>query len=285
MTRKALGRGLGALISDTPLQSDKESLQELDIEQIKPNQFQPRTHFDTKALDELAASIKENGIIQPVVVRRVEDHYELIAGERRWRAAQRAGLYKIPAVIRDVPEERLLEIALIENIQREELNPIEEARAYQRLTTDLLLTQEEVARRVGKERSSVANYLRLLKLPKEIQTWVEEEKLSMGHARALLGVNFAEDQIKLATSIIDRDLSVRETERSVKRLAQTKDEKKPAAKIAMDPNVKAAEDKLCQHLATKVRIVKSGEKGKIEVDFYSSMDLDRVYSLILGRKR
>src|SRR5882724_1077473 len=285
MTRKALGRGLGALISDTPLHSDKESLQELDIEQIKPNQFQPRTHFDTKALDELAASIKENGIIQPVVVRRVEDHYELIAGERRWRAAQRAGLYKIPAVIRDVPEERLLEIALIENIQREELNPIEEARAYQRLTTDLLLTQEEVARRVGKERSSVANYLRLLKLPKEIQTWVEEEKLSMGHARALLGVNFAEDQIKLATSIIDRDLSVRETERSVKRLAQTKDEKKPAAKIAMDPNVKAAEDKLCQHLATKVRIVKSGEKGKIEVDFYSNIDLDRVYSLLLGRKR
>ena len=285
MTRKALGRGLGALISDTPLHSDKESLQELDIESIKTNLFQPRTHFDAKALDELAASIKENGIIQPVVVRRVEDHYELIAGERRWRAAQRAGLYKIPAVIRDVPEDRLLEIALIENIQREELNPIEEAKAYQRLTTDLLLTQEEVARRVGKERSSVANYLRLLKLPKEIQTWVEEEKLSMGHARALLGVNFAEDQIKLAASIIDRDLSVRETERNVKRLTQTKDVKPSAAKTAMDPNVKAAEDKLCQHLATKVRIVRSGDKGKIEVDFYSAMDLDRVYNLILGRKR
>jgi ParB family transcriptional regulator, chromosome partitioning protein len=285
MTRKALGRGLGALISDTPLLPDKESLQELDIELIRPNQFQPRTHFDNKALDELAASIRENGIIQPVVVRRINDSYELIAGERRWRAAQRAGLHKIPAVIRDVPEEKLLEIALIENIQREELNPIEEAKAYQRLTTDLLLTQEEVARRVGKERSSVANYLRLLKLPKEIQTWVEEEKLSMGHARALLAVNFAEDQIKLASSIIDRDLSVRETERSVKRLTQTKDDKPSAAKPAMDPNVKAAEDKLCQYLATKVRIVRSGEKGKIEVEFYSSMDLDRVYSLILGRKR
>ena len=285
MTRKALGRGLGALISDTPLQSEKESLQELDIEQIKPNLFQPRTNFDAKALDELAASIKENGIIQPVVVRRVDDHYELIAGERRWRAAQRAGLYKIPAVIRDVPEERLLEIALIENIQREELNPIEEAKAYHRLTTDLLLTQEEVARRVGKERSSVANYLRLLKLPKEIQTWVEQEKLSMGHARALLGVNFAEDQIKLATTIIDRDLSVRETEKSVKRLTQAKEEKPSATKAVMDPNVKAAEDKLCQHLATKVRIVKSGDKGRIEVDFYSNLDLDRLYSLILGRRR
>ena len=285
MTRKALGRGLGALISDTPLQSEKESLQELDIEQIKPNLFQPRTNFDAKALDELAASIKENGIIQPVVVRRVDDHYELIAGERRWRAAQRAGLYKIPAVIRDVPEERLLEIALIENIQREELNPIEEAKAYHRLTTDLLLTQEEVARRVGKERSSVANYLRLLKLPKEIQTWVEQEKLSMGHARALLGVNFAEDQIKLATTIIDRDLSVRETEKSVKRLTQANEEKPSATKAVMDPNVKAAEDKLCQHLATKVRIVKSGDKGRIEVDFYSNLDLDRLYSLILGRRR
>ena len=174
-------------------------MQELDIELIRPNKFQPRTHFDNKALDELAASIRENGVIQPVVVRRVDDHYELIAGERRWRASQRAGLHKISAIVRDVPEDRLLEIALIENIQREELNPIEEARAYQRLTTDLLLTQEEVAQRVGKDRSSVTNYVRLLKLPKEIQQWVEEEKLSMGHARAILGVTSAEDQIRLAS--------------------------------------------------------------------------------------
>src|SRR5215831_6440046 len=151
MTRKALGRGLGALISDQPLNPpDKETLQDLDIEHIKPSPFQPRTNFDPKALDDLAASIKTNGIIQPIVVRRVQDHYELIAGERRWRAAQRAGLYKIPAIVREVPEEKLLEIALIENIQRQELNPIEEAKAYQRLTTDLHLTQEEVAQRVGK---------------------------------------------------------------------------------------------------------------------------------------
>ncbi|HZS45105.1 MAG TPA: ParB/RepB/Spo0J family partition protein [Blastocatellia bacterium] len=289
MTRKALGRGLGALISDRPIHPDKEQLLDLDIEQIRPSRFQPRTNFDNKALDDLAASIKTNGIIQPIVVRRVDDHYELIAGERRWRAAQRAGIYKIPTIVREVPEDRLLEIALIENIQREELNPIEEARAYRRLTQDLQLTQEEVATRVGKERSSVTNYLRLLKLSNEIQQWVEEEKLSMGHARALLGVNSAEDQIRLASNIIERDLSVRETERSVKRLSQLKDEKSSViasvgAKAPNDPNVKAAEDKLCQHLATKVRIVRSGDKGKIEIDFYSNLDLDRIYSLLLGKK-
>src|SRR5581483_9532925 len=220
MTRKALGRGLGALISDRPIHPDKEQLLDLDIEQIRPSRFQPRTNFDNKALDDLAASIKTNGIIQPIVVRRVDDHYELIAGERRWRAAQRAGIYKIPTIVREVPEDRLLEIALIENIQREELNPIEEARAYRRLTQDLQLTQEEVATRV------------------------EEEKLSMGHARALLGVNSAEDQIRLASNIIERDLSVRETERSVKRLSQLKDEKSSViasvgAKAPNDPNVKA----------------------------------------------
>src|SRR5947209_5703878 len=204
MTRKALGKGLGALISDQARMSDGDILIEIGIEQIKPNKFQPRTSFDSTALDELAASIRSNGIIQPLVVRRAGLDFELIAGERRWRAAQRASLLRVPAIVRDIPDNRLLELALIENIQRQELNPIEEAKAYRQLIEDLQITQDEVAERVGKERSSVTNYLRLLRLPEEVQRLVEQGKLSMGHARALLAIASKEDQVRLGSQIIER---------------------------------------------------------------------------------
>lgn len=284
MTRKALGKGLSALISDKPLRPDADQLQEVSIDLIRPNQFQPRTNFSEKALEELAESIKTNGVIQPIVVRKVGQEYQLIAGERRWRAAQKAGLHKIPAIVRDIPDEKLLELALIENIQRQELNSIEEAKAYQRLLDDLRITQEEVAQRVGKERSSITNYLRLLKLPSEIQRWVEDEKLSMGHARALLAISVKEEQIKLAADIIERGLSVRETERVVKRQSTARESNSAANPTGTtDPNVKAAEQKLSQRLATKVRIHSKGQSGKIEIEFYSADELQRLYSLILGQ--
>src|SRR5918997_1072621 len=218
MTRKVLGRGLSALLSETTPQVS-EDLKEIDIDLIEPNNLQPRTRFDEAQLEELAQSIKSNGIVQPILVRRVGgERYQLVAGERRWRAAQRAGLQKVPAVIREVPDDRMLELALIENIQRQELNAIEEAHAYKRLIETLGLTQEVVAQRVGRDRSFVTNHLRLLRLPEDIQRLVEEEKISMGHARALLGIDDINKQRELALAIVEHGLSVRETERAIKRI-------------------------------------------------------------------
>jgi len=282
MTRRALGRGLSALLPDSFKQSD--DLLEIEIDLIKPGAHQPRTHFREDRLQELAQSIRANGIVQPLVVRRRGPYYEIIAGERRWRAAQIAGLTKVPTIVRDVPDEKVLELALIENIQRQELNPMEEARAYQSLVNDLGLTQEEVAQRVGRERSSVTNYLRLLKLPPRIQNWVEEEQITMGHARALLAIEASEEQERLALQIIERKLSVRETEREIRRLVsgvKTESANQPANKT--DANTRAAEERLKQRLGTQVRIVRKGEGGKIEIDFYSEVDLNRIYSLLMGR--
>src|SRR5919199_2389520 len=215
MTRRVLGRGLSALLSDTPATANEELL-EVDIDLIEPSPMQPRTHFDENRLEELAQSIRSNGIVQPLLLRRHGARYQLVAGERRWRAAQRAGLQRVPAVVRDIPDNKLLELALIENIQRQELNPIEEAHAYKRLIETFGLTQEMVAQRVGRDRTFITNYLRLLRLPEDIQQLVEIEKLSTGHARALLGIDDPEIQRKLAKNVIDKGLSVRKTEYVVK---------------------------------------------------------------------
>lgn len=286
MTRRALGRGLSALLSDTPVTTNEE-MQELDIGLIEPNHLQPRTHFDEQRLEELAQSIRSNGIIQPLLVRKQSGgRFQLVAGERRWRAAQRAGLQKVPAVIRDIPEDKMLELALIENIQRQELNAIEEAQAYKRLIEALGLTQEMVAQRVGRDRSFITNYLRLLRLPDDIQRFVEEEKISMGHARALLGVDDPDIQRRMARNVIDQGLSVRETERAIKRIisgANPVTETLPAPK-ANDANIRAAEAKMRRRLGSQVRITPSqtGTGGKIEIEFYSDNDLDRLYQLIMG---
>ncbi|MBP6820286.1 MAG: ParB/RepB/Spo0J family partition protein [Acidobacteria bacterium] len=282
MTRKALGRGLSALLADSLAQGDE--LLEVDIDLIEPNPDQPRSHFNEIKLEELAQSIKVNGLVQPILLRRVSSgRYQLVAGERRWRAAQRAGLHKVNAVIRSIPDAKLLELALIENIQRQELNPIEEALAYQRLIQTLGLTQDEVAHRVGKDRSSIANYLRLLKLPEKIQKMLEEELLSMGHARALLGLESEKDQLRMAEEIIAGKLSVRETEQAVKRATSNPSIRESSTANTNDANIRAAELKLKRYLGTPVKINLSQNGGKIEIEFGSISELDRVYSIIMRK--
>ena len=288
MSRKALGRGLDALFAQGISAEGnlvESNLMELDIDRLDPAGDQPRSIFKESKLEELAQSIRHNGIIQPLVVRRNGERFEIIAGERRWRAAQKAGLHKIPCVIKDVSSENVLEISLIENIQREELNPIEEANAFKRLLEMRDLTQEEVARRVGKDRSSITNALRLLRLPVELQRLVEEEKLSMGHARALLSIDSAQDQNALARQITSKSLSVRETEQLVKRYrsasSRTTENKTPTIQNADRANIVAAEAKLSKRLGApvKIRLVKSG--GVIEIKFSSSHDLARVFDVIV----
>jgi ParB family chromosome partitioning protein len=288
MTRKVLGRGLSALLSETPATANEE-LREVDIDLIEPNNVQPRTRFDETQLEELAQSIKTNGVVQPILVRKTNGgRYQIVAGERRWRAAQRAGLQRIPSVIRDVPDDKMLELALIENIQRQELNAIEEAYAYKRLIETFNLTQETVAQRVGRDRTFVTNYLRLLRLPEDIQLLVEENKLSMGHARALLGIDDADKQREIARGIIDRNLSVRDTERTVKRVVAGGSSGPTAAPSPSerpgDANTRAAESKLRRRLGTQVHILpnQSGDGGKIEVQYYNDSDLQRVYEMIMG---
>lgn len=282
-----MGRGLSALLSDLPATASEELL-DVEIDHIEPNALQPRTNFDEEQLENLAQSIRSNGVIQPLLLRRLgENRYQLVAGERRWRAAQRAGLERIPAVVRDIPDDKILELALIENIQRQELNPIEEAHAYKRLIETLGLTQEMVAQRVGRDRTFITNYLRLLRLPEDIQRLVEQEKISMGHARALLGVDDPEIQRKVAQNIINQSLSVRDTERAIKRIIGGVSPVAATAKGLAprdDANVRAAENKLRRRIGTQVRIVsnQSGEGGKIEIEYYSDNDLHRIYQLIMA---
>ncbi len=286
MSRKVLGRGLDALLGDEPTRKNQEQLLEIDLDLIEPNAKQPRTRFADEKLNELAQSILANGIVQPILVRRRGARYQLIAGERRWRASQRAGLQKIPAIIREVADEKLLELALIENIQRQELNPIEEARAYRNLIETIGLTQEMVAERVGKNRTVVTTCLRLLKLPKDIQQLVEDEKISAGHARALLMSSDVESQRRLASRIIEMSLSVRETEKAVKRIGRNDGlaVDKTSIKSKKDANIKAAETKLKRYLGTQLQISPDGKGtgGKIEIEYYSESDLDRIYRLILN---
>lgn len=282
MIKKALGKGLSALL---PENQSSEELLEIDLDLLDVNQEQPRTRFDEEKLTELADSIQENGIVQPILVRRLGHRFQIIAGERRWRAAQKANLLKIPAVVKDISDDKLLELALVENIARQELNPIEEALAFQKLISTYKLTQEQVARRVGKERSSVANIVRLLKLPEDIQNLVETEKISMGHARALLGLEGQEDAVehqrKIAERIINDGLSVREVEKLVDHLRSAPPQKIP---IVVDPNVKKAEKKLENRLGTKVKIHFNNKNGgRIQIDFNSEDDLNRLYELMLGQ--
>jgi len=253
---------------------------------IRPGHQQPRTTFDEAKLAELAQSIRTSGIIQPLLVRPLGGLFELVAGERRWRAARLAGLSRIPVIIRDIPEDKLLELALIENIQRQELNPIEEANAYKRLIESLNLTQDEVAQRVGRDRTFVTNYLRILRLPSEIQMLLEREKLTFGHARALLGLGDIILQRRYAQKIVKNNWSVRETERRIKH-ASRDSAAKPTSKQRGhqgDANVRAAEVKLRRHLGTQVQIVPAqvGSAGKIEIEYYSSLDLDRLYTIIIS---
>ena len=278
--RPALGRGLSALIPDSPapaVPSTADRSLEIDTDLLRPNKFQPRTHMDDDRIEDLSRSIRANGIIQPIIVRKIEKGYEIIAGERRWRAAQRAGLLKVPVVVRDIPEEKLLAVALIENIQREDLNPIEEAVAYRRLSDEFHLTQEQIAEAVGKDRSSIANYVRLLRLPSEVRAHVASNALSMGHARAMLALNDENAQLRVARDIVARGLSVRETEALVKKAGEPAVDKpeKP-----VDVHTRVAEEKLRLALGTRARIVHRGKGGKIEIDFTSGDELQRLYELL-----
>lgn len=287
MARKPLGRGLSALLGDEsnadPL--DQAYINEIDVDLIRPNPQQPRTRFPDEALDELAQSIVVNGIVQPIVVRPFDGRYQIVAGERRWRAAQRAGLRKIPAAIKEVADDKLLELALIENIQRQELNPIEEANAYRKLIDTIGLTQEEVSSRVGRERTLIATTIRLLQLPDDIQGLIEEGKLTAGHGRAILMADGSAAQRRVARRVIEAGLSVRETERLAKRTfkeGQPSENKK--AVLKKDPNFGLAETKMARRLGTNVKIVPkgSGKAGRIEIEYYNTDDLDRLYQLIVS---
>jgi ParB family chromosome partitioning protein len=282
--RPALGKGLSALIPDAP--EPRVGPLEVDVDRLMPNALQPRAHLDDVRLEELARSIKANGVIQPIIVRKTGDRFQIIAGERRWRAAQKAGLLRVPVVVRDVvagQERSLLEMALVENIQRENLNPIDEALAYRRLSDEFHLTQEDIATAVGKDRASVANFLRLLKLPDEIRADVAAGTLSMGHARALLALVNEADQRRLARDVIARHLSVRETESLAKKIA---DGAKPSVEPAprpVDVHTRAAEDRLRLGLGTRVRIIRHGTGGRIEIDFTSEEELIRIFEQLTQR--
>ena len=283
--RKALGRGLGALLGTSEL--DVEPLREIDIDRILPNSQQPRKSFDEESLEELANSIRQHGVVQPIVVRALDDgFFQLIAGERRWRASQRAGLTRLPAVVRQAGEHDTLEIALIENLQRQDLNPLEEAQAYERLIVDFGLTQDEVARRVGKSRATVANMLRLLKLPNEVQQWLRDNKLSTGHAKALLSLSEPDAILDAARKVIQGNLSVRQAEMLTARIAkgESQPDESGADSEVVDPNVKAAIRALEQAVGTKIAIHESGGKGKIEIHFYSFEEMNRLYEGLLRTK-
>jgi len=266
-------------------QISDEELREVDIDLIQPSPQQPRTRFSDERLEELAQSIQNNGVIQPVLLRSRSTGFELIAGERRWLAARKAGLRKIPAIVREIPDDRVLELALVENIQRQELNPIEEANAYLRLQQALGITQEDLAQRLGKDRSSVTNCLRLLRLPPDLQLLVEEEKVSMGHARCLLGLDTPDSQRSWARKVIERRMSVRELERALQQARNLESgARKAASPRRVDPNLKAAEDRLRRRFGTQVKIL-AGPKGggKIELNYYDEKDLDRLYEILMGK--
>ncbi len=276
MQKQALGKGLGALIPDLSALDDNEKkalgIHELELDKIMPNEYQPRKVFDDEKLKELAASIKEQGVIQPIIVHRTGSGYELIAGERRWRASRLAGLKTIPALVKDATKRELLEMALIENIQREDLNPLEAAEAYKRLQDEFRLTQEDLAKRVGKERSTVTNFLRILGLPKEVKHELAAGGLSMGHAKALLSLERVRDQIQAALMIVKKGLSVREAEALASRLKNPPKEKK--ARLSHD--LRTVEEKLRKALGTKVSIASKSKGGKIVIEYYSAEELDRI---------
>lgn len=282
MLKKGLGKGLQALIPEAA-SGDREALVEVEIARIYPNPKQPRRSFDEEKLLELAASIKEHGVVQPVLLRRRGEDFELVAGERRWRASQKAGLDIIPALIKDFSEAQMMEIALIENLQREDLNPVEEALAYRTLINEFGLTQEQLAQRLGKSRPQISNTLRLLALSEEVQDELAAGRLSMGHAKVLLGVEDRQAQERLARRIVADALSVREVEQLVKNLGSGRPRPLPKRKSpGADPELSEVEERLRQALGTPVKIVPGRPKGRIEVNYYGIEDLDRIVGAILG---
>jgi ParB family chromosome partitioning protein len=282
--RKALGRGLSALIPEPETRAAPASGAEVPIGALEPNPFQPRTTMDAGKLAELTASVRESGIVQPILVRRRGERYQIIAGERRFRAARAAGLATVPVTVREVADEHLLELALVENIQREELNPIEEAQAFHRLQEEFSQTQEEIARRVGRDRTTIANALRLLRLPRELREMVGAGRLDAGHARALLALDRAEDQLALGREAARKGLSVREVER---RVALLRAPRGAAEKARKDANTRAAEERLRGALGARVEIARRGRGGQIRVLFTGEAELNRLYELLVraGRGR
>lgn len=277
MKRKALGKGLKAFIPQELGILKEERYADLDIDQLKPNPVQPRQKLNQESIEELAQSIKASGLLQPLLVVPEGDGYRIIVGERRWRAAQRIGLKKIPVLIRSIPQEQELEISLIENLQREELGPLEIAMAYQKLIQELDYTQEQVAEKVGKDRTSVTNYLRLLKLPKEIQDELAEYKISMGHARAMLSLKEPEQQKSLCRLIIRENLSVRDVEKMIKRVKT-----KPKKEKVLDPDLLALQEEFLKILGTKVIIQGDHNRGSVKIHYYSMDELHRIFELIKG---
>jgi ParB family chromosome partitioning protein len=280
--KKGLGKGLGALIPDADLLArTSDQFFYCGIEEITPNPYQPRHNVRDKAFKELVESIRERGVLQPLLVRSAEEGYQLIAGERRWRAAQMAGLQRVPVVIKESAEPESFELALIENIQRKDLNPIEEGAAYQRLQQEFKLSQEDVAKKIGKDRSTVANMIRLLKLPERIRTDLVEGALSMGHARALLALPDSAAQLRARDSVVKKRLSVRETERLVQSLLKKENKRKIV--VEPDSHMRSIVDQLIRHFGTKVNISRRGKLGKVEIEFYSDDDLQRILDLLWQR--
>ena len=281
--KPALGRGLSALIPQKEKEKGMDTARailELNIKAIKPSEYQPRKVFKDNALNELVASIKEKGIIQPVIVRKTaDDSYQLIAGERRWRAAGMAGLAVIPAIVKDVAPVEALELALIENIQREDLNPLETAEAFQRLINDFSLTHDDLSKKVGKDRATVSNYLRILKLPADIKKLIAEGSISIGHAKALLQIENKRIQLDIAKKILHSGLSVRDVEKLSRKVASLDASKQKPSK---DPQIASLEEKLIHSLGTKVRLIhKSNKRGRIEIDYFSLEELDRLLEILI----
>ncbi|MCG6920132.1 MAG: ParB/RepB/Spo0J family partition protein [Acidobacteria bacterium] len=282
--RRALGKGLSALLPEPKPSVAAPTQDEVAVERLEPNPHQPRAGLDPGRLSELAASIRQTGVVQPILVRPRGDRFQIVAGERRWRAAREAGLPTVPVTVRDVPDAQLLELALVENIQRQELTPLEEAQAFQKLATDFRLTQEEIARRVGRERSTVANTLRLLRLPRELRELVGAGRLDAGHARALLALGRADEQLALGREAARRGLSVREVER---RVAQARAPRKQTTAPRKDANTRAAEQRLRTALGSRVEVKRKGRGGTLRIAFSSEAELQRLFELLLraGRGR
>lgn len=281
MKKQALGKGLKAFLSDDYGIFKEDRYAEIDIELIKPNPLQPRKFFDPKTLGELVDSIKESGLLQPIIVIPENDQYKIIVGERRWRAAQQAGLEKIPVLIRNLEEEKQIEVSLTENIQREDLNPLEIAQAFQKMIDLLHYSQAEVAEKVGKDRASVTNYIRLLKLPEEVKNLLADRSISMGHARALISVEDPDIQKRIAEQVAEKSLSVRDVEKMINNLKTQDRDRIPQEP---DPDLLALEEELMKILGTKTTISGSQKKGLIKIHFYSMEDLNRIYEIIKGEK-
>jgi len=279
MKKRALGKGLKAFLPEDYGILKDEKYVDVDVEDLKPNPLQPRQDFDKDSIDELAHSMKETGVLQPIVVVPEENHYKIVVGERRWRAARKIGIQKIPAVVRHLSEKQQIEASLVENLQRKDLNPIEIAFAYQKLIHELKYSQEDVAEKVGKDRASVANYIRLLKLPQEIQRMVAEGKLSMGHARALITLENPDQQVFISRLIVEKNLSVRDVEKMMTEKRRAPAHRKPQE---LDPDLQALREEFIKILGTKVSISGNSEKGIIRLYYFSLEDLNRIFEKIKG---